>query len=128
MCILQCFILDAEANIDFPQQIQYAKSKSDVIAKLDGTFRMPSAAAGEVTSTELQRSIFDAPPATSTAPVPATGGTLKPPTAIGTDQAMEDARSPTTSVAGQKRRRDEESEPDEDSEGDVAMDEDSDDE
>jgi hypothetical protein len=41
---------------------------------------------------------------------------------------MEDARSPTTSVAGQKRRRDEESEQEEDSEGDVAMDEDSDDE
>jgi U2 small nuclear ribonucleoprotein B'' len=42
---------------------------------------------------------------------------------------MEDARSPATSVAGQKRRRDEEDEePEEDSEGDVAMDEDSDDE
>ncbi|KAK2626526.1 hypothetical protein QTJ16_003701 [Diplocarpon rosae] len=106
-------------------QIQYAKSKSDVIAKLDGTFRMPSAAAGDVTSTELQKSVFDGPPAASSATV--IGGTLKPPTAPGTDQPMEDARSPTTSAAGQKRRRDEESEPEEDSEGDVAMDEDSDD-
>ncbi|KAJ5032570.1 uncharacterized protein L3040_009170 [Drepanopeziza brunnea f. sp. 'multigermtubi'] len=105
-------------------QIQYAKSKSDVIAKLDGTFRMPSAAAGEVTSTELQRSVFDGPPAGSSAPV--TGGALKPPSAAqGVDQTMEDARSPTTSVAGQKRRRDEDSEPEEDSDGDVAMDEDS---
>ncbi|PVH88217.1 RNA-binding domain-containing protein [Cadophora sp. DSE1049] len=107
-------------------QIQYAKSKSDVIAKLDGTFRMPSAAAGEVTATELQKSIFDAPPSAATT-APATGGTLKPPPGPNADQTMEDARSPTTSVAGQKRRRDEESEPEEDSEGDVAMDEDSDD-
>jgi len=105
-------------------QIQYAKSKSDTIAKLDGTFRMPAAAAGAVTATELQQSIFNAPPS-ATASVNATAqvsGTLKPPT----DHAMEDARSPTTSVAGQKRPRDEEDEPEEDSEGDVAMDEDSD--
>jgi len=108
-------------------QIQYAKSKSDTIAKLDGTFRMASAAAGVVTATELQQSIFNAPPsaavtASATAPP---SGTLKPiPSA---DHTMEDARSPATSVAGQKRRRDEEDEEEEaDSEGDVAMDEDSD--
>lgn len=85
---------------------------------------MPAAAAGAVTATELQQSIFNAPPS-ATASVNATAqvsGTLKPPT----DHAMEDARSPTTSVAGQKRPRDEEDEPEEDSEGDVAMDEDSD--
>lgn len=85
---------------------------------------MPSAAAGIVTATELQQSIFNAPPSSITAPT--TGGTLKPPP--GADHAMEDARSPTTSVAGQKRRRDDESEPEVDSEGDAAMDEDSDDE
>ncbi len=89
---------------------------------------MPSAAAGAVTATELQQSIFNAPPSAAAkintaAPTP----NLKPP-ASQADQAMEDARSPTTSVAGQKRRRDEEDEPEEDSEGDVAMDEDSDDE
>ncbi|PSS27848.1 hypothetical protein M430DRAFT_92046 [Amorphotheca resinae ATCC 22711] len=107
-------------------QISYAKSKSDTIAKLDGTFRMPSAAAGEVTATELQQSIFNAPPSAATTTTGQTGGTLKPPTG---DQAPEGARSPTTSVAGQKRRRDEEDhEPEEDSEGDVAMEEDSDDE
>jgi U2 small nuclear ribonucleoprotein B'' len=89
---------------------------------------MPSAAAGAVTSTELQQSIFNAPPSalTTTAQAPAPGS-LKPPQA-GLDHAMEDARSPTTSVAGQKRRRDDDDEPEEDSEGDVAMDEDSDDE
>ena len=111
------------------KRIQYAKSKSDAIARLDGTFRMPAAAAGAVVATELQQSIFNAPPsaAISTALAQSTG-TLKPPAPDG-DHAMEDTRSPTTSVAGQKRRRDEENdEPEEDSEGDVAMDEDSDDE
>jgi len=81
---------------------------------------MPAAAAGEVTATELQQSIFNAPPSAATAMVPPPG-MLKPPTG---DVAMEDARSPTGSVAGQKRRRDDEDE--EDSEGDVAMEEDSD--
>jgi U2 small nuclear ribonucleoprotein B'' len=79
---------------------------------------MPSAPTGEVTATELQQSIFNAPPSA------AASSTLKLPAA---DQAMADARSPTTSVAGQKRRREEEAE-EEDSEGDVAMEEDSDDE
>jgi U2 small nuclear ribonucleoprotein B'' len=87
---------------------------------------MPSAPSGAVTSTELQQSIFNAPPSAANAnlpPIPVNA--LKPPPA---DHAMEDARSPATSVAGQKRRRDDEEEAEEDSEGDVAMDEDSDDE
>ena len=89
---------------------------------------MPAAAAGEVTATELQQSIFNAPPSAVSASTaaPATG-MLKTP-AAGHDHAMEDARSPATSVAGQKRPRDDEDEPEEDSEGDVAMEEDSDDE
>jgi U2 small nuclear ribonucleoprotein B'' len=85
---------------------------------------MPSAAAGEVTATELQQSIFNAPPSANLPPIPPAPANLKPP---GVDHVMEDARSPTTSVAGQKRPREEE-EDDEDSEGDVAMEEDSDDE
>jgi U2 small nuclear ribonucleoprotein B'' len=116
--------------MDYSQEIQYAKSKSDTIAKLDGTFRMPSAAAGAVTVTELQQSIFNAPPSAATtipATLPPRPEGLKPPPSAA-DHAMEDARSPTNSAAGQKRRRDEEEEPDEDSEGDVAMEEDSDDE
>ena len=92
---------------------------------------MPSAAAGAVVATELQQSIFNAPPsATNTASIaslpPRPEGLKPPPSAV--DHAMEDARSPTNSVAGQKRRRDEEDEPEEDSEEDVAMEEDSDDE
>ena len=109
------------------QDISYAKSKSHFVAKLDGTFKM-EAPAGEVIATELQQSIFNGPPSaalSTTVPAPAPG-TLKTPA---TDHAMEDAKSPNTSVAGQKRRRDEEEvEADEDSEGDVAMEEDSDDE
>lgn len=85
---------------------------------------MPSAAAGEVTATELQQSIFNAPPSASNVAA-ATTATLKPPAG---DQAMVDAKSPTGSVAGQKRRRDDEEEAEEDSESDVAMEEDSDDE
>jgi len=107
-------------------QISYAKSKSDTIAKLDGTYRMPSAAAGEVQATELQQSIFNGPPSSTLPAIPPPPGTLKPPPAA--DHVMEDARSPATSVAGQKRRRDEEEEAAEDSESDVAMEEDSDDE
>ncbi|KFY21959.1 hypothetical protein V493_06960 [Pseudogymnoascus sp. VKM F-4281 (FW-2241)] len=119
--------------------IQYAKSKSDTIAKLDGTFHKPAAAAGEVTATELQQSIFNAPPsaaflagAGAGAGAPGTAGgaaLLKPPPAMGRDTAMEDARSPTTSVAGEKRKRDEDEEEGAESESgsDVAMEEDSDD-
>ncbi|KAN0122574.1 RNA-binding domain containing protein [Hyaloscypha variabilis] len=111
-------------------EIQYAKSKSDTIAKLDGTFRMPSAAAGAVTATELQQSIFNAPPSANTAAIaslpPRPEGLKPPPSAA--DHAMEDAKSPTNSAAGQKRRRDEDEELEDDSEEDVAMEEDSDDE
>lgn len=89
---------------------------------------MPSAAAGAVTATELQQSIFNAPPSaattTTTLPPPPPPSTLQVP-APASDHDMQDAKSPGASIVGQKRRRDEEEE--EDSEGDVAMDEDSDD-
>ncbi|RAL62515.1 hypothetical protein DID88_005080 [Monilinia fructigena] len=115
-------------GFDFLGQNPIFKSKSDTIAKLDGTFRMPSAAAGAVTATELQQSIFNAPPSAATTttslPPPPPPSTLQVP-APAPDHDMQDATSLGASVAGQKRRRDEEEE--EDSEGDVAMDEDSDD-
>ncbi|KAL8709099.1 MAG: hypothetical protein Q9220_006120 [cf. Caloplaca sp. 1 TL-2023] len=68
-------------------KIQYSKGKSDTIAKLDGTFRAPSEAVTQVTSSEIQQSIFNAPPVSSTpaavppstslpkAPEPKTNGT-----------------------------------------------------
>ncbi|KAK2589808.1 hypothetical protein QQS21_012511 [Conoideocrella luteorostrata] len=97
-------------------KIQYAKSKSHFVAKLDGTFKMPNASgAAVVEQTQLQQSIFNAPTA-GTAP-------SKPPAAA--DHVMKDAGTPES--RGQKRTREEEDE-EEDSEGDVAMEEDSDDE
>ncbi|GAB0136635.1 hypothetical protein EsDP_00004930 [Epichloe bromicola] len=107
--------LDGHEFLGRKLKIQYAKSKSHFVAKLDGTFKMPNASgAAIVEQTSLQQSIFNAP-TSGTAP-------SKPPTAA--DQVMKDAGTPDS--RGQKRTRDEEE--DEDSEGDVAMEEDSDDE
>ncbi|POS87937.1 hypothetical protein EPUL_000699 [Erysiphe pulchra] len=105
-------------------RIQYARSKSDMIAKLDGTFRMPAAAAGAVVATELQQSIFNTIPSVAALLPPKPPGTLS---VVPGDKSLE-TKSPTPSVAGQKRGRDENEEPEEDSEGDVPMEEDSDDE
>ncbi|KAG8421291.1 hypothetical protein J3459_007363 [Metarhizium acridum] len=98
-------------------KIQYAKSKSHFVSKLDGTFKMPSASgAAVVEQTQLQQSIFNAPPPGSVAPA-------KPPAAV--DHVMNDAGTPES--RGQKRGREDEDEGEE-SESDVAMEEDSDDE
>ncbi|KAF3937625.1 hypothetical protein ABW19_dt0206374 [Dactylella cylindrospora] len=81
-----------------PMKIQYAKSKSDTIAKLDGTYRMPSLRTAEDTS-------GSGAPATSTfAPLP------------GQKKSDEDSSGPglgaappvgnTAEVHGTKRRRD----------------------
>ncbi|KAI1479854.1 RNA-binding domain-containing protein [Daldinia eschscholtzii] len=109
-------------------RIEYAKSKSDIIAKLDGTYKLPGSGAANVEMTEAQQSIFNAPApgtTTTTAPAPAStphGLPTKPPQS--SDHAMADAGGPD--ARGQKRTRDEEEE--EDSDEDVAMEEDSDDE
>lgn len=131
-----------ESELTDSQQIQYARSKSDTIAKLDGTFHKPAAAAGEVTATALQQSIFNAPPSaafTNSAPGTAAPGTapkagvsdkLKPPPGIAKDVAMEDTSAPisaATSQAGEKRKREVDDEAG-DSDSDVAMEEESDDE
>ncbi|OTA86242.1 hypothetical protein M434DRAFT_399957 [Hypoxylon sp. CO27-5] len=106
--------------------IEYAKSKSDTIAKLDGTYKLPGSVAANVEMTEAQQSIFNAPaPGTTSAVAPATpappGLPTKPPQS--SDHVMMDAKSPD--ARGQKRPRDEE---EEESDEDVAMEEDSDDE
>ncbi|EMR67458.1 putative u2 small nuclear ribonucleoprotein b protein [Eutypa lata UCREL1] len=108
-------------------RIQYAKSKSDMIAKLDGTYKLPGSAAANVEMTETQHSIFNAPPPSSSAAgAPSTTAAAPPPHGLpsrpsqSTDQAMTEAKSPDN--RGQKRPRDEEEESDED----VAMEEDSD--
>lgn len=102
------------------QNIQYGKGKSDTIAKLDGTYRMPSAATKQTTSTELQQSIFNVPPSSAAAGAPLAASLLKPP----------DTKTNGTDVDGDephgvKRGRDEESDdegvPMEEDESDAPM-------
>jgi U2 small nuclear ribonucleoprotein B'' len=86
--------------------VAFAKSKSNAISKLDGTFKMPTSATAAPTAegTELQQSIFNAPPAAS-------------------------AGKETEAPKGVKRTRDEEDEPmeDEDDDEGSAMEESDDD-
>lgn len=97
----------------------YAKTKSNAIAKLDGTFKIPTAAA-DVKVTDLQQQIFNAPvPGTASASAPSN---LPPKPPTGGDQVMADAGP---SDRGTKRVREDEPE---ESDSDVAMEEDSDDE
>ncbi|GAP90516.1 putative U2 small nuclear ribonucleoprotein B [Rosellinia necatrix] len=111
-------------------KIQYAKSKSDAIAKLDGTYKMPGSAAANVEMTEIQQSIFSAPAPMSSAgsiPPPSHGLPAKPPQVTSAPVA----NAPSPDARGQKRTRDEEEEEEEEeeeSDEDVAMEEDSDDE
>ncbi|KAI5283189.1 U2 snRNP complex subunit msl1, partial [Ascosphaera acerosa] len=58
-----------------PMKIVYAKGSSDIIAKLRGTYVPPTAApapppvgGGPGVQTELQKSIFNAPPSSAAAP------------------------------------------------------------
>lgn len=113
-----------------------------MIARLDGTISLPVAAVGAGAATELQQSIFGAPPVISGAPgTEKTGaGLLRVPEKSGGDTAMEDATSSrASSVAGKKRPREDDGEnggtaskravdSGSDSDSDVAMEEDSDDE
>ncbi|KAK0761105.1 hypothetical protein N5P37_006049 [Trichoderma harzianum] len=107
--------LDGQTFLGRPMKIQYAKSKSHFVAKLDGTFKIPTMTSGAATveQTELQQSIFNAP-LPGTAP--------EKPTVPAAGQAAKNAEDENR---GQKRTRDEE---EEESEEDVAMEEDSDDE
>jgi hypothetical protein len=89
-------------NTGILQKIQYAKSKSNTIAKLDGTFKIPTPATS-TQATELQQSIFNAPPSASTTSAPLAKGQEK----------KEDLK-------GVKRPRDEE----EEDAGDESMEED----
>ncbi|KAG6186089.1 hypothetical protein E4U27_000173 [Claviceps purpurea] len=113
--------LDGQEVLGRKLKIQYAKSKSHFVAKLDGTFKMPnSSGAAIVEQTSLQQSIFNAPR-------PGTTPSKLPPAADSPDdQVMADAATPEK--RGQKRTREENDNDEEDSEGDVAMEEDSDEE
>ncbi|KYK58600.1 hypothetical protein DCS_05617 [Drechmeria coniospora] len=112
--------LDGRMFLGRKLKIEYARGKSHFVAKLDGTFKMPSVSgAATVEQTDLQRSIFDAPTAGS---APADGPSSK--AAKAADEVMKDAEA--TEPRGQKRTRDEE-EAEESEEEDVEMEEDSDD-
>ncbi|KAJ8121246.1 hypothetical protein ONZ43_g2257 [Nemania bipapillata] len=119
--------LDAFQFLGKELKIQYAKSKSNTIAKLDGTYKLPGSAAADVEMTETQQSIFNAPAPTSSAVsvVPPIHGLPPKPPQV-TNIPVANAPSPDT--RGQKRPRDEEEEEEEESDEDVAMEEDSDDE
>lgn len=115
--------LDGFNFLGYEIKVSYAKSKSDVVAKLDGTFKIPTSANQQAEMTDLQQSIFNAPPpgSAATAPPAPSGLPTKPPAAAGqTTASADDAEN-----RGQKRPREEEEDEDEDS--DVAMEEDSDD-
>jgi hypothetical protein len=93
------------------KKIVYAKGSSDIIAKLRGTYNAPTAAPAVTVSTELQKSIFNAPPSAVSAatavqpPSVANGATVGP--------------VETQASQGTKRPREEESD-----EGEAPMDED----
>lgn len=104
------------------QKIQYAKGKSDTIAKLDGTYRMPVAPGNEVITTELQQSIFNAPPSSVAAQIPSKAPIAAKASGVGKDITSVSEEGPQ----GVKRRRDDESDdegsPMEEGDSDAPMD------
>ncbi|KAK3336474.1 hypothetical protein B0T19DRAFT_39998 [Cercophora scortea] len=108
-------------------KISYAKSKSNIVSKLDGTFRLPAtSSAAQVEVTDLQQSIFGGPVTGQPAAAAAAHGLPSKP--AGADHVMTDAGAPEG--RGPKRPREEEEAEgqSEESDSDVAMEEDSDDE
>lgn len=89
------------------QQIAYARGKSHTIAKLDGTFKAPVEVNGAnaTASTELQKSIFNAPPSAAAEERPPTQ-TLNLPNGASVKEAPK-------SPQGVKRRREDESDDEE---------------
>ena len=96
-------------------RIQYARGKSDVIAKLDGSYKMPGAQ-GESKGTELQKEVFGGVPGSKAAEV----GAAK------TDGGMEVDGEDGGAPKGVKRPRDEQEDESDDGEG-APMEQDSDD-
>ncbi|AEO53489.1 hypothetical protein MYCTH_2294867 [Thermothelomyces thermophilus ATCC 42464] len=106
-------------------KISYAKSKSNIIAKLDGTFKIPAASsAARVEVTDLQQSIFNAP----VPGAPTTTAPSLPSKPSGGDQPMTDAAATESRGVKRPREEDKEEEQGEESDQDVAMEEESDDE
>ncbi|KAK5076967.1 hypothetical protein LTR64_005554 [Lithohypha guttulata] len=89
--------------------IQYARGTSDIIPKLRGTFEPPTAPAPATEATEVQKSIFNAPPSSIPAK-PTTNGVLS-----------------TAGSGPQGTKRPHEDVEEEEDQDDVAMEEDDDD-
>ncbi|KAF7513729.1 hypothetical protein GJ744_007780 [Endocarpon pusillum] len=89
-------------------KIVYGKGQSQIIPKLRGTFEMPSVATEATTTTDLQKSIFNAPP----------GSVPSKPVEIPQNKTSE-----SEAPHGTKRPRDEE---EEDEQGEASMEEDED--
>jgi U2 small nuclear ribonucleoprotein B'' len=90
------------------QKIVYGKGQSHIIAKLRGTFEIPATTSEATATTELQKSIFNAPPGS----VPS-----KP------IESTESKATEPEAPHGTKRPREEE---EENSEGEAPMEEDED--
>jgi U2 small nuclear ribonucleoprotein B'' len=90
------------------QKIVYGKGQSHIIAKLRGTFEMPVTATEATATTDLQKSIFNAPP-----------GSVPSKPANTTESKPSEPGAPH----GVKRPRDEE---EEDDQGEAPMEEDED--
>ncbi|KAI4203455.1 MAG: hypothetical protein LQ350_001793 [Teloschistes chrysophthalmus] len=100
--------------------IQYGKGKSDTIAKLDGTYRMPSAATNQVTSTELQQSIFNALPSSLSSAAQTSAPALKQ-ADNNADGTSVDKDEPHGIKRGREEESDEENVPMEEDDSDAPM-------
>ncbi|KAL9605107.1 MAG: hypothetical protein Q9219_000041 [cf. Caloplaca sp. 3 TL-2023] len=85
-------------------RILYGKGKSDTVAKLDGTYRMPTAANTQPAISELQQSIFNAPPSSLSAGAPPPPASFKEPGVQANGPKNDEGET-----HGIKRGRDEES-------------------
>jgi len=115
------------------KKVLYASSKSDTLAKLDGTYKQPEAVS-QTQASSLQQSIFAGPPGDSPAAVTGAPGTqpsngtnsgLAPPpssnivSSVPVDQSS--SNTAATASQGLKRARDEDEDEAEDENEDAAM-------
>ncbi|KAI4167613.1 MAG: hypothetical protein LQ343_007077 [Gyalolechia ehrenbergii] len=98
-------------------KIQYGKGKSDTIAKLDGTYRMPTGPSSQPTITELQQSIFNAPPSSAPAGALPHPSLPKPPET----QVNGDREEPHGTKRGRDEESDDEGAPMEEDDSDAPM-------
>ena len=102
----------------YAQKVAYATSKSDTLAKLDGTYKQPETAANKALGTTAQQSVFAGPPGTSTSNAPAAQLPNKPPPGLAPPpaaaaQAASPSDAATPGSQGVKRTREESDDEDE---------------